>query len=168
MSPIFVILIAICIAVDAQRSPFAGSRGNGYKDRFVSDNDAIGTRFGETPRSRTIGSTRTRLPHDAYGDEYIVNYYNSVPVDRRPYWLLNQQQIEAQRGTPSRSNSRSMINNRFGESFNNEIDSISQQEVVYPSNVTPEQRLDMEIHFLQNKLDATIGRRHQLQAQRRH
>lgn len=199
------------VAVNAQRSPYAGSRPqSGYKDRFVPQSgdssstlNSIGDRLGEgqttptnagttgtsglTGSTGTIGNsqTPTRLPYDAYGDQFIVNHWNSLPEDQRPYWLVNQQHIEAQRGTPQRpsfagsnfpttisspTNGQDIINRFDGptpqQPISNNINVVSLPEVVYPSNITAEQRLDMEIQFLQNRLQALIERRRQMQAQR--
>lgn len=104
-----------------------------------------------------------------------------MPFDQRPYWIVNQQHIENQRGTPSRSpptsstsqmtvNNPDVVNRFTGDgkpqgvnTSTNQI--ISQQEVVYPSNITPEQRLDMEIRFLQQRLEMLLEQRRQLQSQ---
>lgn len=215
MSPILVVFVSILVASNAQRSPYAGSRPqSGYKDRFVPNNsggvssstlDSIGDRLGESSSTSTgtmrptgttgtngilgstgtNGATPTRLPFDAYGDQFIVNHWNSLPVDQRPYWLVNQQHIENQRGTPSRpaagstfpttvsapNNGQDIINRFDGPNpqqspINNNLNGNSQQEVVYPSNITAEQRLDMEIQFLQDRLNALIERRRQMQPQR--
>lgn len=232
---IFTSMLIYC-NVQAQRSPYAGSRpASGYKDTYLPPgtgavsgsggsgggavgNTEIGNRDGE---SGSFGSTFTststdRLPYDAHGDAFIVNHYNSLPVDQRPFWIVNQQHIEAQRGTPSRpparpptqtgsttqmTPNRQEIVDRFNDntqqpSFpqqqfpqarppqlspsppppqqqsqqpvntaNNQNNVISLPDVVYPSNTTPEQRLDMEIQFLQDRLNALLERRRQLQAQ---
>lgn len=193
--------------VYAQRSPYAGARpSGGYKDTYLPQstsatnagggNTIVGNRDGEAgPNS---GSTSTeRLPYDAHGDAAIVNHYNSLPIDQRPFWIVNQQHIEAQRGTPppprvpqTGTISQATTNvpdvvDRFNvngpqqqqqpqrpqqsqepmNSGNNQNNAISLQEVVYPSNITPEQRLNLEIQFLQQRLERLLEQRRQLQAQ---
>lgn len=172
MSFLFVIFVSMLITVNAQRSPYAGGRpGSGYKDRFVqtstTGND-LGNRLGETNNTGTTGTIASteRLPYDAYGDRDIVNHWNSLPIEQRPFWIVNQAHIEAQRGTPSRpaaglnsvtrpadgtAGAAADVVNRFGQNGGN---AQSIQEVVYPINITPEQQINMEIQFLQNRLDA--------------
>lgn len=202
---IFTSMLIYC-NVQAQRSPYAGSRpASGYKDTYLPQstssgtisggNTEIGNRDGES--GPFVGGTSTdRLPYDAYGDAFIVNHYNSLPVDQRPYWLLNQQHIEAQRGTPptrppqtgsttQMTSNRPEVVDRFNDNnaqqplpqrppqqsqqplntSNNQNNVISLPEVVYPSNITPEQKLDMEIQFLQERLNILLERRRQQQAQ---
>lgn len=215
--------------VHAQRSPYAGARpASGYKDTYLPQgtsttttvgggvvNSVIGNRDGEN--GPTQGSTSTeRLPYDAHGDAYLVNHYNNLPIDQRPFWIVNQQHIEAHRGTPPQTGSTSQfmtnrptVVDRIDDNgqqnnlvlqqqrpqqpppqqqppppqqqwqqlqpqpqpqqplspVNNQNNMISLQEIVYPSNVTPEQRLNMEIQFLQQRLEILLERRRQLQAQ---
>lgn len=191
MSLKFVIFVSMLVAANAQRSPYAGSRpGSGYKDRFVpssgqttdtlAGNDVV-DRIGST--GDAIPTTTVRLPYDALGDAFIVNHWNSLPIDQRPFWIVNQQHIESHRGTPSRPSAGSIpqttvsrpqnnddIVNRFGvnqpnptQNINSGINTISQQEVVYPSNITPEQRLQMQIIVAQNHLAALQEQQRQQQ-----
>lgn len=186
---VFTLMLFYC-NVHAQRSPYAGARpASGYKDTYLPQstsatsnnggNTIIGNRDGEA--DTTLGGTTTqRLPYDAYNDAAIVNHYNSLPIDQRPFWILNQAHIEAHRGTPPLSQTGSTIqsnrpdlDNRFNDnmpqqpinSATNPNNVISLPEVVYPSNITPEQRLNMEIQFLQQRLEILLERRRQLQAQ---
>lgn len=197
--------------VQAQRSPYAGSRpASGYKDTYIPQstsatapigggNTEIGNRDGESGSLPGTGPSTDRLPYDALGDAFIVNHYNSLPVEQRPFWILNQQHIEAHRGTPSRPPpqtgsttqtvpNRPQIVDRFNDNAQqpppqqqtpqqpqlpqqppntstNQNNVVSLPEVVYPSNITPEQKLDMEIQFLQERLKILLERRRQLQAQ---
>lgn len=185
------------VAANAQRSPYAGSRpGSGYKDRFVPNNNAqttdgldngVGDRIDlSASTGNAVPSTTARLPYDALGDAVIVNHWNSLPIDQRPFWIVNQQHIEAHRGTPSRPaqgsvpqttasrpiNTDNDVISRFGTSqsnpqqnFNSGINTISQPEVVYPSNITPEQKLQMQIIFAQNHLAALQEQQRQQLAQ---
>lgn len=180
------IIIIICLIQ-------AGSRpGSGYKDGLLqsttsnSDTDFIGNRNGESGTTRTPSiNSIPNLPIDARGDAYLVNHYMSLPIDQRPYWILNQQHIEAQRGTPSRRPPADIPfaigQNTFNspnfptridtdDVFNPEQKIVSTQnvgpqlsDVVYPSNITPEQQIDMEIQFLQQRLNGLIQIRNQLQ-----
>lgn len=104
-SVMFIVVIALTTIVSGQRSPYAGSRPqSGYKDRFqpaqtVNANE-IGNRVGDV--------STERLPYDAYGDAFIVQHSNQLPINNRPFWLLNQAHIEAQRGTPTNAASGSL------------------------------------------------------------
>lgn len=55
------------------------------------------SRFGEdeTP------TTTIRLPIEALGDADLVRRLMKLPVDRRPFWLLNWQALQAQRDNPT-------------------------------------------------------------------
>lgn len=200
---IVAVICSLLISVQAQRSPYAGSRpGSGYKDRFsttsvssssstggtINPND-IGDRVGEGSTTASLGTSTAslgastdRLPYDAYGDKFIVDHWNSVPADQRPFWILNQAHIEKQRGTPSDSTSttqsvNSGVVDRFdgvttpnqarpiSNNFNaNDQNVFSLQEIVLPSNLTPEQRNQMEIQILKDRLEA-LERRKQSQPQ---
>lgn len=198
MSFLLVIFASMLITANAQRSPYAGSRpASGYKDQYLTQSpqtDSNGADIGNRDGVITSGTTE-RLPYDAKDDAYIVNYWNALPVDQRPFWIVNQGHIEAQRGTPSRqpaapttgstasnqtpqtpSNNQGIANRIDDSSIqsqsqqqpstpnNQNINTISQQEVVYPSNVTPEQRLEMEIQFLQQRLEKLVEQRRRNQA----
>lgn len=228
---IFASMLIYC-NVQAQRSPYAGSRPvSGYKDTYLpqstststasNGNTEIGNRDGESGVFAGPSSTE-RLPYDAHGDQFIVNHYNSLPESQRPFWILNQEHIEAQRGTPpsrtpqtgsttQTTPNRQEIVDRFNDNAqptfpqqqfpqqqnpqqqfpqqqfpqqgqqptqqptqqsqrpsnpsSNQNNVISLPEIVYPSNITPEQRLNMEIQFLQQRLEVLLERRRQLQAQ---
>lgn len=178
MSFLFAIFVSMLIVVNAQRGSYAGGRpGSGYKDRFVPQSSTtadINNRWGD--QTGSTGASTERLPYDAYGDAQIVNHWNSLPIEQRPFWIVNQAHIEAQRGTPQRpaqnagSNAQPTngaaqpangnaddIINRFGPNNNNgtpNANTPSIQEVVYPSNITEDQRIQMEIAFLQDRLQA--------------
>lgn len=193
MLQVFVIF-SILLVVSGQRSPYAGSRpSGGYKDTYltpVAGQNTQGTtnivnRFdGTTQSSSGVPSTTQRLPYDAHGDQYIVNYWQSLPEDKRPFWLVNQAHIESQRGTPTTStvagrpsSSSSLpssvlagsLDNRVGETTFANTNSIngqttpSQPEIVFPSNLTPEQRLQLEINLLQQRLQYLQDRQRQQQ-----
>lgn len=55
----------------------------------------IANRAGQPDRN--IQTPSTRLPYDAYGDKQLVDHLNSLPIENRPFWLINYQAIEAQR-----------------------------------------------------------------------
>lgn len=165
---LFVILSIFLQMTFCQRSPYAGSRPTGYKDRFVnktnvnnSDNEIV-NRFGGpdlnatqkppisgvpivygesiahkfSPQSSNnfqsfssipsnndinIGNSNnnndlrsqqqqqqqslpSKIPFDAYGDIDLVQRFNDVPVDHRPFWLINYEAIEAHRNRTSGNN----------------------------------------------------------------
>lgn len=201
MSLQLIIFGALVMSAMAQRSSFAGGiRGSGYKDGLIqqrpatannnNNDDLIGNRnadSGPTTRIPSINSIpNDRLPIDALGDAYLVNHYNSLPMDQRPFWLLNQQHIEAHRGTPTRrpssDNTVGIGSNQFNGQdfptrFNSDVGDVSgfnqpiannqnirpQSGVVYPINTTPEQQINTEIQFLQQRLNALMQIQNQLQ-----
>lgn len=187
--------------ITAQRSPYAGARPSGYKDRLQlqptsgtqaqasPSNSDIGNRFGE-------GSSTERLPYDAYGDAAAFQHGLQLPEANRPFWILNQAHIEAQRGTPStganvnlttrpQTAANATANSSQIDSANNVViapkfgngavvnsgqNSLDQnenkqtdQDIVYPSNITPEQRNQMEQFVLQQNQRAIQLQRNQLQ-----
>lgn len=96
----------------AQRGSYAGARPSGYKDKFSPNNvdgnqNEIADRFGA---ANADGVTTQRLPYDAYGDQFLVNRLSELPQDKQPFWLINYQAIEAQRGTPGSP----LLPTRFG------------------------------------------------------
>ena len=108
------LIVSLLVAVAlAQRSPYAGVRPSGYKDRFrptaAAGENEIGNRFcSETnqavPASGNLvaagnapATSTQRLPLQFLHDREGFDIYNHYPVDRQPFWLLNYQTIEAQR-----------------------------------------------------------------------
>lgn len=206
MSVLLAIFLSILVTVNCQRSPYAGSRpGSGYKDTYLSQSSPssttgqnvadVGNRVGESSTSATIGGTTNPLPVEAYGDRFIVDHYNSLPVEQRPFWILNQEHINIHRGSPQQqmagnaanagnsglNNIQSSTNSvpagngaqvgeRFGESNNfnpyQQLPTVGNyQQVVYPVNTSPLQRVDLEIQFLQNRLESLQRQRQQLSQQ---
>lgn len=195
MLQVFVVLSMLLI-VNGQRSPYAGSRpSGGYKDTYLQQNPQSSTQnladrfdgpngassgFPSTniPTSSSFPTSTQRLPYDAYGDQYIYDYWQNVPVDKRPFWIVNQAHIENHRGTPpnglpasTRPTSPGTLDNRLGETTFNNPNSINsfttpnQPEVVFPSNLTPDQRIQLEINVLQQRLQALQERQRQQLAQ---
>ena len=91
-----------------QRPPVSGVPIVNAEPNFVpilpqnnnSNNDdlAFGNRFGGNDgSSNTSPQQPSRLPYDAHGDRDLVQYLNQQPVDKRPFWLINYQAIEAHR-----------------------------------------------------------------------
>lgn len=85
--------------VFAQRGFYSGARPQGYKDNFVPQiENTINNRFDtQTPVNTPDG----RVPVNANNDIYLVNYLASLPREKQPFWFINYQQLEAQRGQPS-------------------------------------------------------------------
>lgn len=99
MSLILAIIVSVTVA---QRSPYAGSRPSGYKDRFKpisGQNQIIGNRFGNdnSASGNLIAGSTQRIPIDALQDREIYEILNRRPVDKQPFWFLNYQTIEAHR-----------------------------------------------------------------------
>lgn len=101
--------IMVSVAV-AQRSPYAGSRPSGYKDRFkptqqtqpaAAVNNQIGNRFGEenSAAGNLVGAPAVtqRIPIDYWNDRGGYDILSRYPVDKQPFWLINYQAIEAHR-----------------------------------------------------------------------
>jgi len=138
--------------VSGQRAPFAGSRPNGYKDRLQTDNvvnnNGIADRFGENTQVST-----EKLPHLALGDRDIVDRFNTMPVDQRPFWLINAVAIEAQKnqGRPMNTVNQNTGNiaNRFGtESGTNSTGTKpNYPTVVYPIQMTADQQQQAQQMF---------------------
>lgn len=67
-----------------------------------SNDVAFGNRFGGASASSAGQSPSTdRLPYDAHGDRFLVQYLNQQPIENRPFWLINYQAIEAHRNGSS-------------------------------------------------------------------
>lgn len=91
-------VVAISLSA-AQRSPYAGGRPQGYKDKYTPQTaEVIANRFGE--QSQAAAATGQQLPHAAHGDATYVQLLNSLPIDRRPFWFVNYQAIEAAQQQP--------------------------------------------------------------------
>lgn len=162
MSFQLIIFGALVMSTMAQRPSFAGSRpASGYKDGYIqqtstnnnNDNSGGGSFIG----SRTVESDSSRLPS--------IN-------SNLPYWPLNQQRLPSGSnqfnglGFPTRSNADGNVSpfNGFTQPIGNNPNSIAQLPgVVYPSNITPQQQINMEIQFLQQRLNGLIQAQNQLQ-----
>jgi len=147
MNQLVAIIPFMCavLVISAQRAPFAGSRPNGYKDKLQinnGNNNGIADRFGEN--TGTIGTTE-KLPNLALGDREIVDRLNTLPVDQRPFWLINAEAIEAQKnqGRPSNPSTQNAggIVNRFGSGSDTvNTNKPNYPTVVYPIEMTPDQQ----------------------------
>lgn len=82
----------------AQRGSYAGGRPQGYKDKYTPQtSQIIADRFGEDNR---VDGTTQRLPIAAHGDVAYVDRLNSLPLEKRPFWFINYQAIEAAQQSP--------------------------------------------------------------------
>lgn len=82
----------------AQRGFYSGARPQGYKDNFVPKIETtINNRFDSQP---TVNTPDGRVPVNANNDIYLVNYLASLPREKQPFWFINYQLLEAQRGQP--------------------------------------------------------------------
>lgn len=90
--------------VFAQRGSYAGVRpiANGNKGPFPTQPSGLFNRFADDGADNSINGPQ-RLPVDALGDANLVNTLYQRPVHQQPFWLLNYQQIEAQRNQPQLS-----------------------------------------------------------------
>nr|BAM18187.1 unknown secreted protein [Papilio xuthus] len=71
-----VLFVAAFVAIEAQRPFYAGSRPIGYPE---VEGNALGNRFGEDADA----------PIEARGDGNLINRFNSMPLDNRPFWYIN-------------------------------------------------------------------------------
>lgn len=85
--------------VNAQRGSYAGGRPQGYKDKYTPQTaEVIANRFGE--ENQFAASGQQQLPVAAHGDAHYIQLLNSLPADRRPFWFVNYQAIEAAQQQP--------------------------------------------------------------------
>lgn len=89
------VLVASCAA---QRGSYAGSRPQGYKDKYTPHTAEIIANRVEL--DNRVGTGAVPLPVASYGDTQYVNYLNTLPVDKRPFWFINYQAIEAAQRQP--------------------------------------------------------------------
>lgn len=83
-----VLTLAILGAVsNAQRPFYAGLRAIGYPK---GASNVLTNRFGET----------ANLPIEARGDGALINRFNQMPEDQRPFWYLNRRQYDELRRNP--------------------------------------------------------------------
>lgn len=185
----YIIITLLLVSVNSQRPSFAGRRvGTGYKDGLLqqttNNDNLIGNRNSENDNVNAIQN----LPIDAHGDADLVNYWNSVPFEQRPFWLVNYKQIEAHRNTPTKQpinnlsihtnlNTPNFVNrinteskyDQFGFNINkhstnsNQNSAVDQLDIVYPINIRPEQRIRMEIQFHQQRQAALQTQQQQQQ-----
>ncbi|XP_065361620.1 uncharacterized protein LOC135955221 [Calliphora vicina] len=76
-----------------------------FEDRFGEEN--INTNINtntntissssSSSSSNSSPSTTQRVPLDAHGDQLLIDQLNRIPIDKRPFWFINYQAIEAQR-----------------------------------------------------------------------
>ncbi|CAG9564821.1 unnamed protein product [Danaus chrysippus] len=84
---VLVALALFCAASHAQRPSFAGLRPIGYPEL---ETNVLSNRFGED----------SNLPIEAKGDGNLINRFNQIPVDNRPFWFINSQQYDELRKNP--------------------------------------------------------------------
>ncbi|PSN56310.1 hypothetical protein C0J52_07513 [Blattella germanica] len=81
-----------------QSSFYASNRKGNYPallPRFGGDDDtAVGNRFGENDNNGTTVSN----PSDSIHDPAVVDRVSTWPKDRQPFWFLNSEHINSQRG----------------------------------------------------------------------
>jgi len=173
-----------------QRSPYAGSRPSGYKDRFKPESSAtsstnstdgdVGNRLGDSNNSLTTSTER--LPYDAYGDTFLVHHLNQLPQDKRPFWILNQAHIEAHRGTngassaPRPSNtagqgspngtSNNGVTNRFNEVDGNSVNGRPLSDNIYNHLLISQQPIvyPVNVPVEQQQQTQTTAQQQQMQA----
>ncbi|XP_076675810.1 uncharacterized protein LOC143372978 [Andrena cerasifolii] len=107
---------AIFYLAQSQRPSYAGS-GNrvypqvlpqyieeqaaaaGVGNRINSENDSGFVALGSVPaRTSTTSTIPPDLPVDALGDVDLVNRIKTWPKEKQPFWFLNWQQIQENRG----------------------------------------------------------------------
>lgn len=97
----FVVIVIIVPLILAQRSPYAGSRPNGYKDKFVPQVQVTQPTTSDSGLlNRVGGETTKRIPIEAMGDISGFNLLSQRPIEQQPFWLINYQHIEAHKQKP--------------------------------------------------------------------
>ncbi|EDW72662.2 uncharacterized protein Dwil_GK17123 [Drosophila willistoni] len=78
----------------------------GVANRFgAADNNNSGVTFASslTPGVVAVPAfsrpLAAQLPIDAHGDRELINHLNQLPVEQRPFWLINYEAIEALRNS---------------------------------------------------------------------
>lgn len=92
----FIFLLVLPSSLLAQRGHYAGTRTQGYKDRYVAQTDEeLANRF-----QTTDTGTTQRLPVNAHGDRGLVDRIAQMPRENQPFWYINANILEAQRQSP--------------------------------------------------------------------
>lgn len=97
---ICIVLIATCLfqELTAQRGFYSGARPQGYKDKPQAQ-QTVEDRFeANVPLIGTQAATQRPLPVNAHGDQGLIDRLNQLPRENQPFWFVNYQQLEAQRG----------------------------------------------------------------------
>ncbi|KAL0821647.1 hypothetical protein ABMA28_005088 [Loxostege sticticalis] len=105
MAKIVLIVLSLVSVTLAQRPGYAGSMPFGYPVMVTTTTTTqapppgatggLGNRFGD------VSTTTQRLPLEANGDAALVNQLMQLPVDQRPFWLINWQALEEHRNKPN-------------------------------------------------------------------
>lgn len=117
----FLIIIAVFVAAaSAQRPSFAGS---GIKASTLGSSSSSAVNLNS--RFNAVDGTSERIPIDARGDVDLVNRIKTWPRENWPYWYINSEAIEKQRGTSVRNDNvqtnqsttsnGAQLQNRFGD-----------------------------------------------------
>lgn len=112
MKIIFAILLCLIELSLGQRGHYGGSRSQGYHDKYIPQVDAgiTNTRVGNS-----IGTNSpSPIPVNAHGDSALVDRLSSFPAENRPFWFLNYQLLEAQRGQQFPAPQSNQAVNRVG------------------------------------------------------
>ena len=110
------LFFAIFCLAQSQRPPYAGSgnrvypqvlpqyieeqaTASGVGNRINNENDSSSVALGSVPvRTITTSTIPPDLPVDALGDVNLVNRIKTWPKEKQPFWFLNWQQIQENRG----------------------------------------------------------------------
>lgn len=73
-----------------------------FEDRFGegdtnTNTNTISTSSSTSSNSASSSTQRPVIPLDAHGDQLLIDQLNRIPIDKRPFWFINYQAIEAQR-----------------------------------------------------------------------
>lgn len=119
----------------AQRPSYAGSApigrpglANRFKDTEQSTTATVYNRFSED-------GTTAKIPVDARGDAQLVDRLNQWPRENRPYWLLNAEKIEAQRGGSGGSSNSQIGSQGIQQTQNQMQNQPTQQELASRNNI---------------------------------
>lgn len=123
-----VAITSLIQGISTQRGFYGGTSGQGYKDKFrpqTMQQEVVGDRF--QGNIQQVTQPAPVLPVNAHGDQQLFDRLSQLPREHQPFWFLNYQQLEAQRGQPfpqaqnninqqAQSFANNPINNRFSAS----------------------------------------------------
>lgn len=120
------VFVATCLIQEltAQRGFYSGARPQGYKDQYIPQTQQnLEDRFqASAPVAGTTATQRPPLPINAHGDQGLIDRLNQLPRDKQPFWFINYQQLEAQRGQAFPAQPQGQVQNTVPAVASNPLD----------------------------------------------